>query len=218
MWQGRRATAAKICGHALGAGNVILLVLGQSTTLTLTVAVVLVPFTLALALHLAAFLACSCISLALGDRRERTELLVCAIAGLQPPIEGEKYQEAILAEIRAAPSYQVLAIRTDLMKNAPRTILAAWVHPPRRLRQRARTAAGFSTSALGPRPQPPRPARRGRQAALGQRPGRGGRPQRRWWHRVGRAATISSASGRFGEPGDDQPAHLRAEHVRQRQG
>jgi|AntDryMetagUQ889_1029465.scaffolds.fasta_scaffold04951_4 hypothetical protein len=139
MRRGRRARtrAAKICGHALGVGNLVLLVFGEPTTLALGLVVVLAPFTLASALKLTAFLACSSVSFALGDRRERAELLVCAIGGLQPPSEGEKYREAMLAEIRAAPSHLVRAIGANLIQTAPRTILASWAYLPRRLRKRA---------------------------------------------------------------------------------
>jgi len=131
MWRGRWVQVAKICGYAVGVGNVILLVLGGPTIWILGLAVVLAPFTLALALKLTAFLACNLVSLALGDCRERTELLVCAVGGLQPPCAGEKYREAMLAEVSAAPSHQVRAIRTNLVTTAPRTILAAWGHLPR---------------------------------------------------------------------------------------
>jgi hypothetical protein len=126
---------AKVGGYALGVGNFVLLVAFDGPTiLTLGLAIVLAPFTLALALELTAFLACSFVSLALGDRRERAELLVCAVGGLQPPSAGEKYREAMLAELSAAPAYQVRALLTDLVKTAPSTILAAWVHLPRFLR------------------------------------------------------------------------------------
>ena len=125
---------AKICGYAVGVGNLILLVLGGLTIWTLGLAVVLAPFTLALALKVTAFLACNLVSLALGDCRERTELLVCAVGALQPPRAGEKYREAMLAEVSVAPSYQVRAIRTNLVTTAPRTILAAWAPLPRPLR------------------------------------------------------------------------------------
>jgi hypothetical protein len=131
MWCGQWVKVAKICGYAVGVGNLILLVLGGPTIVTLGLAVVLAPFTLALALTLTAFLACNVVSLALGDCRERTELLVCAVGGLQPPHAGEKYREAMLAEVNAAPSHLVRAIRTNLAKTAPRTILAAWVRFPR---------------------------------------------------------------------------------------
>ncbi|PZS27976.1 MAG: hypothetical protein DLM61_15640, partial [Pseudonocardiales bacterium] len=59
MWRGRWMKVAKICGYAVGVGNLILLVLGGLTILTLGLAVVLAPFTLALALKLTAFLACN---------------------------------------------------------------------------------------------------------------------------------------------------------------
>ncbi|MGH3784924.1 MAG: hypothetical protein ACRDRO_31015 [Pseudonocardiaceae bacterium] len=125
---------AKICGYAVGVANLILLVLGGATLLSLGLAVVLAPFTLALALRLTAFLACNLVSLALGDCRERAELLVCAVGALQPPRAGEKYREAMLAEVSAAPFRQVRAIRTNLATTAPRTILASWVNPPIPLR------------------------------------------------------------------------------------
>ncbi len=137
MWRGRWARVAKICAYALGVGNLVLLVGEPAAALTSGLALVLVlaPFTLAAALKFTAYLACGFVSVALGDRPERTEVLVCVIAGLQPPIEGERYREAILAEVRAASPDQVLAIRIDLLKNAPRTILAAWVYSrPRRRR------------------------------------------------------------------------------------
>jgi hypothetical protein len=149
MWRGRRAEAAKICAHAVGVGNLILLVLGEPTTLTLSLAVALTPFTLATALKLTTFVTCNMVSLALGDGRERAELLVCAIGGVQPPSEGEKYREAMLAEIRAAPSHQLRAIGANLMKTAPKTILGAWVRLPRPLRERARNAVGSSTGHPG---------------------------------------------------------------------
>lgn len=134
MWCGRWVKVAKICGYAAGVANLILLVIGGATILSLGLAVVLAPFTLALALKLTAFLACNVVSLALGDCRERAELLVCAVGALQPSCAGERYREAMLAEVNAAPSHQVRAIRTNLVTTAPRTILAAWVHPPRSLR------------------------------------------------------------------------------------
>lgn len=131
---GRWATAVKTCCYALGVGNIILWVLGGSTVLTLGLAIVLAPFTLAVALKLTAFLACSFVSLALGDCRERAEVLVCVVGGLQPPGAGEKYKEAMLAEISAAPCHQVEAIRTNLAKTAPTTILSAWSYLPRPFR------------------------------------------------------------------------------------
>ena len=140
MWRGQRGRAAKrTCFHALGLGNVMLLVFGDLTTApVLGLAVVLAPFTIASALSLAALLACGVLYFALGDRRERAELLVGVIGGLQPPSEGEKYREAMLAEIRAAPFHLVRAIGTNLVQTAPRTILAAWTHFPRSLRKRTR--------------------------------------------------------------------------------
>jgi hypothetical protein len=129
----RRAKVAKSCGHVLGAGNLILLIFGEPTTATLGVTVVLAPFTLAMALKLTVFLACSCVSLALGDRQERAELLVCALSTVQPANDGEKYQEAMLAEIRTAPPDQVRAIATNLITAAPRTILGAWGRIPKPL-------------------------------------------------------------------------------------
>ncbi|MGH3787984.1 MAG: hypothetical protein ACRDRG_15855 [Pseudonocardiaceae bacterium] len=149
MRRGWRAVA-KACGYALGVGNVALLVLAEPTTLILGLAVVLAPFTLALALKLTAFLACSFISLAVGDTRERAELLVCGVGAVQPPGLGEKYREAMLAEISAASPDQVHAIRTDLMKTAASTILAAWAQFSRRLWKRARPRRLF-------RPQHPTP-------------------------------------------------------------
>ncbi|HZA17174.1 MAG TPA: hypothetical protein VE645_09850 [Pseudonocardiaceae bacterium] len=143
MRRGWRAEAAKTGGYALGVGNLALLVAAEPTTVTLSLAVVLAPFTLALALKLTAFLACSLVSLALGDPRERAELLVCAVGALQPPSAGERYREAMLAEISAAPSNQVGAIRVDLMKTAARTILAAWARFSRRLWKRARPQKAF---------------------------------------------------------------------------
>ncbi len=134
MWCGRWVNVVKICGYAVGIGNLVLLVFGGATIWTQGLAVVLAPFTLALALKVTAFLACNLISLALGDCRERAELLVCAVAGLQPPRAGEKYREAMLAEVSAAPSHQVRAIRTNLVATAPRTILVAWAPLPRPLR------------------------------------------------------------------------------------
>ena len=128
MRRGLRAKAAKFCAHALGVGNLMLLVFGEPTTLILALAVVLAPFTLASALMLTAFLACSSVSIALGDRRERAELLVYVIGGLQPPSASEDYREAMLAEIRAAPPHLVRAIELNLIETAPRTILAAWVY------------------------------------------------------------------------------------------
>ncbi len=142
MGRGRWATVATICGDSLGVANLILLAHPASAKVTLGLAVVLAPFTLALALRPTAFLACHVVSLVLSSRRDRVELLICAIGGLQPPLKGEKYREAILAELRAAPSHQVAAIRTDLMKNAPRTIVAAWAHVPRPPGQGARNAIG----------------------------------------------------------------------------
>lgn len=152
MRWGRWAKVAKFCGYALGVGNLVVLAHGGPTILTLVLAVVLAPFTLALALKLTAFLACSVVSLALGDHRERTELLVCAIGGLQPPSAGERYREALLAEVGAAlsDSGQLWPIRTDLVKSAPRTILTAWGRLPRPSRKPARNAVGSSTGHSGP--------------------------------------------------------------------
>ena len=144
MRSGRRARTAKICGHALGVGNLMLLVFGEPTTpLAFVAVVVLAPFTLASGLGLTVLLACSSVSFALGERRERAELLVGVIGGLQPPSEGEKYREAMLAEIRAAPSHLVRAIGINLVQTAPRTILAAWAHFPRGLRKWARPQRVF---------------------------------------------------------------------------
>jgi hypothetical protein len=142
MWRDRWAEVARICAYAVGVGNLVLCVLGEPTTLTLGVTVVLAPFTLAVALKLTAFLACSAVSLALGDRRERIELLICAIGGLQPPRAGKEYQEAMIAEICAAPSHQVQTIGTNLLTTAPRTILQAWARIFRPLRKRTHNTAG----------------------------------------------------------------------------
>jgi hypothetical protein len=124
----------KICGHAVGVGNLILLLCGGVTMWTLGLAVVLAPFTLALALRLTAWVACNLVGLALGDCQERIELLVCAVGALQPPRAGERYQEAMLAEVNAANPKELRAIRTNLAATAPRTILAAWAPRPRPLR------------------------------------------------------------------------------------
>ncbi|MGH3670229.1 MAG: hypothetical protein ACRDSH_06285 [Pseudonocardiaceae bacterium] len=129
---------AKSCGHVLGVGNLLLLGLGGPTAVTLGLVVVLAPFTLAVALKLTVFLACSVVSFALGDHRERAELLVCAISRMQPPSEGEQYQEAMLAEIRAAPSSQLPAIRTNLVTTAPSAIAGAWIRLPKPRWKRAR--------------------------------------------------------------------------------
>lgn len=139
MQRSWRARAAKICVHAVGVGNFMLLAFGDPSTLALGLVVVLAPFTLASALQLTTFLACGSVSVALGDRRERVELLVCAIGGLQPPGAGEEYREAMLAEIRAGPSHLVRAIGINLSQTAPRTILAAWIHFLTRLRRRAKS-------------------------------------------------------------------------------
>ena len=135
--RGRWVNVVKICGYAVGMGNLILLLCGGLTMWTLGLAVVLAPFTLALALRLTAFLACNLVSLALGDTQERTELLVCAIGALQPPRAGERYREAMLAEVAevgATEPGKLRAIRTNLAATAPRTILAAWAPRPRPLR------------------------------------------------------------------------------------
>ncbi|MBV9160380.1 MAG: hypothetical protein JO281_02225 [Pseudonocardiales bacterium] len=149
MRRDQRAKVAKSCGHILGVSNLILLVFVEPTALTLSLAVALTPFTLAMALRLTAFLACGVLSLALGDRRDRSELLACAIGAVQPSGAGEKYREAMLAEIRAAPSDRVRAIAANLMTAAPRTILATWVRIPRPLWERARKTAGASTGHSG---------------------------------------------------------------------
>ncbi|HKR51323.1 MAG TPA: hypothetical protein VJT72_17425 [Pseudonocardiaceae bacterium] len=149
MWRGRRAEVAKIFAHAVGVGNLILLVLGEPAKLSLGLAVVLAPFTLASGLMLTTFLACGMINLALADHQERVELLVCAIGGVQPSSAGEKYREAILAEIRAAPPHQMRAIGINLMKTAPRIILEAWVRPPKPLQKPARNTVGSSTDRPG---------------------------------------------------------------------
>jgi hypothetical protein len=138
MWRSWRAELVKACCYTLGVGNLALLVFAAPTTVTLGLAVALAPFTLALSLQLTAFLACSFVSLALGNPRERAELLVCVVGGLQPPSAGDKYREAMLAEISVAPTDQVRSIRINLMHTAPRTVLVAWAQFSRRLWRRAR--------------------------------------------------------------------------------
>jgi hypothetical protein len=145
----RRAKVAKSCGHILGVGNLIVLVFVESAAPTLILVVALTPFTLAMVLRLIAFLACGVLSLALSNSRDRAELLACAIGAVQPPSAGEKYREAMLAEIRAAPFDRVQAIAANLMTAAPRTILAAWIRIPRPLWERARKAVGASTGHPG---------------------------------------------------------------------
>ncbi|MGH3688298.1 MAG: hypothetical protein ACRDRU_24950 [Pseudonocardiaceae bacterium] len=130
MTRGWRVRVTKSC-YVLGVVNLILLLLGKLPMLTIGLAPVLVPCTLFMALKLTTFLACNMISFALGHRDERAELLVGAISALQPPSAGEDYQEAMLAEIRAAPADQVRAIATNLLVTAPGTILAAWARIPR---------------------------------------------------------------------------------------
>lgn len=141
---GRWTKIIKVGSYALGAANLVLLILIQPTVLSFVLTVVLAPFTLALALKLTALLACHAVSFALGDRRERAELLVCAVGGLQPPAAGEKYREAMLAEISAAPPDLVPAIRTDLVKAAVRVVLAAWAQFGRQVWKRARQQKVFS--------------------------------------------------------------------------
>ncbi len=148
MRRGQWGELPKVGGYALGVCNLGMLVFAEPTTVSLGLAVVLAPFTLALALHLTAFLACNVVSLALGDRRERAELLVCAVAALQPPSVGEKYQEAMLAEISAVPSHLVPAMRINLLKTATRTVLAAWTQSARRLRKRVRAQKIFPAEHL----------------------------------------------------------------------
>jgi hypothetical protein len=139
MWHGRRAKAAKSCAHAVGVGNVIMLVLAKPGALILSLAVVLAPFTLAMALRLTAALALGVLSLALIARRDRAELLVCAIGAMQPPSAGEEYRETMIADIRDDElTDEILRkIPANLLKTAPRTILAAWVRIPRLLWKRA---------------------------------------------------------------------------------
>lgn len=126
IWHSRRAKAAEICAHAVGVGVLIMLAIADPTALTLSLAVALAPFTLATALRLTTFLACGVLSLALGDRRDRAELVVCAIGAVQPSDEGEQYREAMIAIIRIAPLDQARAIAINLTTTAPRTILGAW--------------------------------------------------------------------------------------------
>lgn len=140
MWQGRRAKAAEICAYAVGVGVLITLVLAEPTALTLGLAIVLAPFTLAMALQLTAFLAGGMLSFTLSDCRDRAELVACAIGAVQPPGEGEQYQETMVAMIRdpSASLKQVRAMRSNLLITAPRTILEAWM---RVLRARRRVRA-----------------------------------------------------------------------------
>jgi hypothetical protein len=144
MRRGRWTKVAKIGSYTLGVANLALLIFVQPTVLSFIFAVVLAPFTLALALKLTALLSCHAVSFVLGDRRERAELLVCAVGGLQPPAAGKKYREAMLAEISAAPPDLVPAIRTDLVKTAVRVVVAAWAQFGRRLWKRARQQKVFS--------------------------------------------------------------------------
>ncbi|MBV9140794.1 MAG: hypothetical protein JO115_07740 [Pseudonocardiales bacterium] len=139
MWPRRRAKAAKICAYAVGVGMLIMLVLATPTALTLSLAVLLVPFTLAMSLRLTASLACDVLSLMLGDCRDRAELVASAIGAIQPPSEGEQYQETMVNTIRdpdASPEL-VRKMCIDLLKTAPSTILEAWMRvlrPRRRVR------------------------------------------------------------------------------------
>ncbi|MGH3824723.1 MAG: hypothetical protein ACRDRA_18100 [Pseudonocardiaceae bacterium] len=141
MSQSHRAEIAKVIICAAGVSNVIILTLGAPTALTLSVAVLLAPFTLATALQLTVFVACSVLSYALSDNRDRAELLVHALAVLLPRSAGENYLEAMSAEIRTAPSHQVRPIALNLISTAPRTILDAWVRLPRPLWRRWRQGA-----------------------------------------------------------------------------
>lgn len=138
MRRGWWVEVAKACAYSLGVANIALLIVAESTTLTLVLALLLGPFTLALALKLTAVLACGFVSLAIGDPRERAELLVSVVAGAQPPSAGEQYREAMQAEISVAPTDLVATIRINLMKTATHTILAAWAQCFRRLWKRAR--------------------------------------------------------------------------------
>lgn len=123
--------AAKRCGAVVGVANLFLLIFAEPTAVMLGLTVVLAPLTLAVALKVTAFVACNGVSLALGNRLERAELLVCAIGAVQPASAGERYRETMLAEIRAAPADQVLAIANNLLQTAPGTVLAAWARMPR---------------------------------------------------------------------------------------
>jgi hypothetical protein len=144
-----RAKVATDCAHILGVGNFIMLAFGRPTAVSLGLAAVLAPFTIATALRSAAFFGCSFVSFAIGDRRERAELLVGAIGAVQPPGAGEQYRETMLAVIHAARPDQVRAIAIDLMVAAFRTILDAWVRIPRPLWERARRAVRASTGRPG---------------------------------------------------------------------
>lgn len=138
MWRGRRVKAAQSCAYAVGVGNLIMLVLAKPTALTLSLAVVLALFTFAMALRLTASLALGVLSLVLSDRRGRAELLVCAIGALQPPSAGEEYRETMIADIRDDEMTDEIlrTIPANLLKNAPRTIVAAWIRIPRPLWKR----------------------------------------------------------------------------------
>lgn len=133
---------AKICICAAGVGNVLLLAFGAPTALTLSVAVFLAPLTLFMALQLTVFVACGVLSFALGDGRDRAELLVYVISAMFPGGgSGEKYSETMISEVRVAPPEQIWPIALNLTAAAPRTIFDAWVRLPRPLWGRWRRGA-----------------------------------------------------------------------------
>ena len=141
MWRSRRAEVTKKTkkfAYAMGVANLIILIFGASTALTLSVAIVLAPFLLATGLQLTASIACGALSYALSDRRDRAELLARVIATMLPWRAGEQYQEAMIAEIRAAPPHLVRPIALNLVATAPRTILEVWVLLPMPLGKRRR--------------------------------------------------------------------------------
>ena len=127
MWGGRWVHAAMICAYVVGGANLILLILGGPPVLTLSLAVMLTPVTLAMALRLTAFLACGVLSVALGDCRDRVELLACVIGAVQPPSAGEQYREAMIAVIRDPTLPDPRRLGINLVATAPRTILGQWV-------------------------------------------------------------------------------------------
>ncbi|MGH3995996.1 MAG: hypothetical protein ACRDTJ_00855, partial [Pseudonocardiaceae bacterium] len=149
--RGRWVDVVKICCYTLGVGNLIFLVFAEPTTLTLSLSVMLAPFTLAMALKLMAFLARSTVGFALGDRRERVEMLISAIGGLQPPGAGEKYRDIMIAEIHDVPYGALRVIKTDLVKTAPRTVLNAWVNNLRRVPVNYHDAAVWEHRSEKPR-------------------------------------------------------------------
>lgn len=141
MWWSHRAEIANVGTCAAGLANLIILTFGAPTALTLSVAVLLAPFMLATALQLTVLVACSVLSYALSDGRDRAELLVRMISAMLPRSADEKYREAMIADIRVARSHQIRPIALNLIATAPRTILDAWVRLPRPLWRRWRRGA-----------------------------------------------------------------------------